>query len=974
MHGGLQHKTLQAGMKMIFMNDAHAKKGSTAISIPSGYFREAHLNKPIGVASLLANSILNFEKESSHRFVHRTASVSALDTTYSICSSHKEVELETSAYVLWMSLTDFNEARVDKILIREESFKLQQALESDQTTKPLLQKYLISMPNHPYHRASVGSLSSLDNKETPKNTKFFYDEAYIKRNITAVILTNLKDNLTTSDGKKKHEIERGRLSQIFTAHKNDIHSPHPLEKLEVGLPFENLPKLLCIEAEEKDTIELTYQIKTTTAEQASFESIKFASFLLEEILRPHIAKSKLAYNVTSTAEYFTDFALLRLSAQYTRRGKERTGEILGMFIRAVDEIKTQTNLKLYSEVAKDLRIIFNTKNFPTERKFAQFFASRVNKFGFTDSMRATETLNYYSQYEMDTLFAQLNWKNLFVTISGDFFYENSVNKADRAFKRVNLNEALNKRIFQNFVFDPLLNKVPARRGSITLDQYLPLYDKLYHLQTFNGQEIQEIERLAKESQIYFKKENKFNLGEKFIEDCKKRANKTGSLGKEGKVERGVLKNLATKFKHYYRENNGYTIPQAFLALRFMFRSEKNHLIPSRQRYHVWSLILEYVWRRRLSFTTGQYRDFNGRIEVKFEHNSLVVRIWGPAGPQGYFAKVVKEVSDKISLNHFSLSEDEVDNAQEEVFRRLKKSDITWKKSEQNFIDLIVDDQFFNRNLAIYLLNDLEVFKGFSSNPELVQSFYEGSHSESEARDMLNDFRREFGVKEGGYTHPGLVKMDNSETLLVYRMRRTEKEDSTVDYITGINLGEANTEVTAIGHMLARYFLFEMREEFQVVSSLALKVDVKALRVAQHIVLRFLVVGERLDFIEVAVEDFLKRGYEKLMTINKDKLQSLCKLSTLDYEKEYDFLEEMAKEEEEDLFLNFRDHKNSRMRAKINSEWWHIDKETFASNVEEMLKKPKRIVFEYVKEFVEKTALNKENTFRNVEVDVRAILD
>lgn len=595
-------------------------------------------------------------------------------------------------------------------------------MEDDIKLREIIQKKLVGNPNNPYHRLGMGNKKTLG--YTPKNDAAkFYSFTYRERSFVSVILTNqgnmsmdssqaLFDNLTAFMNDKKED----RLSQ----------GPRIENKIR-AMPFKNLPKLIATHSSYSDFITLTYQYSTSIEKEVEFESSKYISYVLEFTLREHFHSNMLAHNVSVTSEIFDGFGLLSIEIHYSIRGKEKTDVIIASVLGSIEAVIQNFNFESYTEVAEELRNIFNTKNVPKGTKFAVSLAKGINKYGYAHALRATNTLNYFSSFQIDSILDQLNFDNLLITIQGDF---SKVAVPLTKEVRYNLKEILNKRIMKKFIFgeEDLKNQ-----GSLILDRYDTDLGKYYHIQGISKEEISHLEKMKLKNPAVFRDHNPFKITNNFA----RLALKKGTFNIK-KLNLGVIESLDNGI--FYRKNDLFSVPYNYLSLRFAFIRAASQMIQTKKKFHAFSLVMEFVWKRRLTLVSQYTKQFNGEIEVKFEHGTLILNIYAP---DQHFVKIYKRVLDEVNIFENPLVLFEAEMGMERAFRKLELEYLSYKRAEIDFDNLIIENQFSSLLTMAYLHYDHSVLKSINDNPRLVYGFYEGSRNKTDVMEMFDWVKKIF---------------------------------------------------------------------------------------------------------------------------------------------------------------------------------------------------------------------------------------
>lgn len=963
MNKGIRFYKTELGQKLLFINDIYTDKNSASFSFGSGYFTEKSLKRSVGVANLAMDAVLENDITVAYNMIHRNGELQPFSTTFTFETKNKIDDLKFALNHFQDMIKNFSPKQITRKNIKMEDYKFYLLGEKDIEKMEFMQRKLTANKFHPFSNPHIGNFKTLDHDDLGKEVDGFIKESYTNDRFSGVVVSNYGDNKKKLGGLKSYNSKIETLKDIF---KKGFYKSTKKPKDKFGLPFQGLPRLVCVKSEEIDLLEMTYQVKSNIDEEKKYETSKYVSFLLDEMLRKKLQDIRLAYSSSVKTEYFKDFTLIKIRAEISTKGKSKVFDLIATILAAVREIKAKSCFRLYAEVSRQLLSIFNTKTYPNGRNFAHHLSKRILLFGYSDSLRAGETLNNYDSDATQLILDQLDFDNLLISILGDFFHVQGATSADLGYQKFDLKKALSTRITKLVDYSPINMNNPEKEGSISLDQYLAELNEYYHEQQLTRNDIDLLKKASQGIAIPLHRYNPYKLSSDFAKSCNKHFD-TKNLIESPKY--GDMKTLSEDFLIFYRKNDIYSVPQSFLSLRFMFRKEDMNLLPHKERYHVWSLLVEYVWRRRLGMIAGYAKQYNGEVKIHFEANSLKLTLYGPSP---MFPKLVKDVSDAISFRINPVDQDELETAYESVYRRLMMPERPGRLASIYFDDVWTEETFVNIKLALFLNYDRKDFINLRINPELVMTYYEGTESETQAKRLIQDFRNEYQMKEGGYKFKPLSNPAKDGDLWIIRKEDQVRREKTYHYVTGFNFGEQTIENLTVAQMVARFFLYEMREELIIRTSIANQVDITVEKVSGNVVLKFLIVGLELPKIELAVEKFLISGYLKMQNLPETVLDKLENLSVLLFERDYDKLNDFGEEDDEDLFLSHGEHHSTRYNANRKASESNINRAGFVRIVKKVMDKPKRFIFEYGPTATKDSVLNEKVTFQGYKVKIHVV--
>jgi secreted Zn-dependent insulinase-like peptidase len=393
-----------------------------------------------GIAHLLQTSIIEQNREKFKEYTHRKGAYHEETTLFWMRGRNKDLIKGTRDF--WSSIADFEQITSEEYLINKIDLEFKKSLEDDRKRRRHAIKYLAVDIKHPYSRLGVGDKKTLT---TPNNLKEqvgkFYKAAYARHNMAIVIVTNqdkhgfgmdqqlyedVKNNIQTHSGNlpsyQNYKLNNGNSkSKIGPKKKTDngkTNSMNADEHIGYGVPFKNLPQLICLNSKVYDMMLLRFQIKTDLKSEIRHESVKFVSYMLEFMLRDtfHNTELPLVHNVTVTPKYFHEYSFIDVEMHYSLEGKSRTDKIIATVMKTKEILEKHIDLKLYADMAQEIRSIFNTKPMERGTRVARKIARGILKFGYTHAYSATQVLNNYEKNYVNMVLDNIDYSSLLIVI------------------------------------------------------------------------------------------------------------------------------------------------------------------------------------------------------------------------------------------------------------------------------------------------------------------------------------------------------------------------------------------------------------------------------------------------------------------------------------------------------------------------------------------------------------------------------
>lgn len=155
-----------------------------------------------------------------------------------------------------------------------------------------------------------------------------------------------------------------------------------------------------MEGEDSDIIEIQFQVKSDLSKVILHESALYISYKMENYLIRKFNEAHLCHRVMTTVEYFTNFSLIKISADLSPLGKENIALVLALVQKSITFLKDTLREEQYAKAKFELEAIFETAHYRTDDKFTELLAEKVSRFGLKHSIRGTRTLNSYNKRQI----------------------------------------------------------------------------------------------------------------------------------------------------------------------------------------------------------------------------------------------------------------------------------------------------------------------------------------------------------------------------------------------------------------------------------------------------------------------------------------------------------------------------------------------------------------------------------------------
>jgi hypothetical protein len=271
--------------------------------------------------------------------------------------------------------------------------------------------------------------------------------------------------------------------------------------------------------------------------------------MLEFMLRDtfHNTELPLVHNVTVTPKYFKEFAFIDVEMHYSLEGMSRTDQILATVMKTKQVLEKHISLKLYADIAQEIRSIFT--------RVARKIARGILKFGYTHAYSATQVLNNYEKPYVNMVLDNIDYSSLLVVIQGEFSHH--ANGKD--IPEYQLKDVFNQNFMKKFDFG---ESSPYKKSLITVNRYIAPLNLHAHVQQINKADIKKFKSLEESIEILFVNKNPYKITEEFAQLSRARS------GRYNPENLASLSRIEGTGNLYFRKNKMFSIPQDFISLKF----------------------------------------------------------------------------------------------------------------------------------------------------------------------------------------------------------------------------------------------------------------------------------------------------------------------------------------------------------------------------------------------------------------------
>lgn len=819
-------------------------------------------------------------------------------------------------------------------------------LEDERNMNEFILKKLTENEYHPYSRVSFSFVSESEIPNLTQQVHRFYEQFYKANQISLAVVSN-KGNLTNA----KEVFEK--IEKIFTSvppggevNEGDI------PKHEYGLPFRNLPRLIAYRNKARDSIRVTFQVKTDFAKEAEFEAVKFATYLLTNLLREKFHESKYVHHVLAFGEYFSDFAFIHVNTHMSHPGKYKVDEIIAIVLAACDEVKKHVEEEVYLRAKENTFIIYNTAPLLTSKQLAIEFARRTPKFGFASSFRATKTLNRFNEHQIQQVFDQLKPDHMLVILSGDFEDGKVIPGPDgnSMDARIDLRKALSERVTRTFKY-----RSPVA-GSIVLNGYFSGFDLHYHSQSIDDFTMEHISKIARSVVLKVDASNPYKISPKFAEVVKDSQHYLKSKRKPFDKNENLIHPDQTGF--YFRVNQLFALPSTYINLRFLMPVNPRMSLTDVYEHHVRSIILARSWKKRASLIRNYVEEFNGRLVVEFENNAISVSLYAA---NEHFEKILKDLLDKIDIARTPLGDQDYIQALDYTYREMLFDPFSFDQMQKDFEMLVTKFSISAKEVISYIEENHHKFRNYNENPQLVFGLVEGDLTPETAQAYLSTIQTHFKTSSITPLQHLSLKFFEENVIHIFRFNSMDHKDSRVAFMMNIDMGKLSIMNYGLAKMYQVLFEREFRLTFIKRLKIASRVRTRVMRVSDHLVFQLMTLGTTpVNVTEVEMERFLARAKSVFEgKVNHEFMEKWREVAISRIRTEKQSVFDYAHADSRDLFLSYGKFENIKGKA-VEMLRDHITVEDARTFINQQIIKGKRLIYEQYSGVTDKTLLGPEN--------------
>ena len=819
-------------------------------------------------------------------------------------------------------------------------------LEDERNMNEFILKKLTENEYHPYSRVSFSFVSESEISNLNQQAHRFYEQFYKANHISLAVVSN-KGNSTNAQ-----EVF-DKIEKIFTTvppggEVNEGEIP----KHEYGLPFRNLPRLIAYRNKARDSIRVTFQVKTDFAKEAEFEAVKFATYLLTNLLREKFHESKYVHHVLAFGEYFSDFAFIHVNTHMSHPGKDKVDEIIAIVLVACEEIKKHVEEEVYLRAKENTFIIYNTAPLLTSKQLAIEFARRTPKFGFASSFRATKTLNRFNEHQIKQVFDQLKPDHMLVILSGDFEDGKVIPGPDgnSMDARIDLHKALRERVTRTFKY-----RSPVA-GSIVLNGYFSGFDLHYHSQSIDDFTMEHISKIANSVLLKVDASNPYKISPKYAEVVRDSQHYLKNKRKPFDKNENLINPDQTGF--YYRVNQLFALPSTYINLRFLMPVNPRMSVTDVYEHHVRSIILARSWKKRVSLIRNYVEEFNGRVVVEYENNAISVSVYAA---NEHFEKILNDLLDKIDIARTPLGDQDYIQALDYTYRELLFDPFSFDQMQKDFEMLVTKFSISAKEVISYIEENHHKIRNYNENPQLVFGLVEGDLTPETAQAYLSTIQRHFKTSSTTPLQHLSLKYFEENVMHIFRFNNLNHNDNRVAFMMNIDMGKLSIMNYGLAKMYQVLFEREFRLTFIKRLKIASRVRTRVMRVSDHLVFQLMTLGNTpVNVTEVEMERFLARAKTVFEgKVNHEFMEKWREVAISRIRTEKQSVFDYAHADSRDLFLSYGKFENLKGKA-VEMLRDHITVEDARTFINQQIIKGKRLVYEHYFGVTDKTLLGPEN--------------
>lgn len=936
---------MKNGIHITFINDPTSTVDAFAFSLPIGYFQEESNNFAVGTAHLLSTGLMNMEQSYKKFEFNRTFKNEGQSTTWSSLSNDLLLGLST----FWNEFTHLSDDVVRNMNndIAALTYNFMNSFHRQDWISSIVVKKLSKRPRHPYSRFPYGWAMTFEGHQMDQEVRKFYDNYYRVGNLSIAIDANLTAKANSN------EILFSQISEILSKKDGDSHiAEGKIDQENFGLPFTDLPRLIAHRNREHDTIKVIFQVLTNYKQEAEHESVKFITSGLWSLLSFKFHELGLTHHLRITPEYFSDFALIHVSAYYSHEGKYQSNKIIATVMAAVKELKKISNEETYARLKEESFVKYDTAPILTSKQLAEEFAVKVPRFGFKDSFRATKTLHRFDSRVLDKIMDQLVDENMLVVIAGDLPIGPTLPGVDGMDMVPNLDlvSVLRSRVTNEFDFNTITGngKNPVKPGSLILNGYFSGLKEHYHSQILNKQVLDSLRSESESINFQTLQPNPYALDSNYVTDVLKNVDMATPIRSSFRSEDNKQSTSAGA-SFYFRVNKLFPLPTTYINMRFLYPLPTGKTLTATEvvDHHVRMLLISHLWKRRLSLIHSRVLEYNGDIVVELIENAISVSVYAP---NYKFKDIFRDVLEKINLENSRPLEKEYVESIDHTFRELLFDAFSFNQMQSDLEMTITRMSIPRSDVVHYLRDKHSTLVAQKTNPNFIFGLVEGDITAEDREHYLQAITRLFKAvapPESQFSFDLAYFTEDKVNIL--RFPTMDPNDPRTLMVMAVDLGVLSVVNYVLAHTYQILFEREFRDTFITRGKMADRVHTRVQRISNHMILELMVMGSKpVQEYEEVMEVFLNRGkvlfenfisedwMEKLKKLTANKLRTE-KLSVFDY----------AHEDAHDLYLSRGKYADLRDQSlKILQD--HITQEDMRTFVHQHIFSGKRLYFEQYK--------------------------
>lgn len=936
---------MKNGIHITFINDPTSTVDAFAFSLPVGYFQEESNGFAVGTAHLLSTGLMNMEQSYKKFEFNRTFHNEGQSTTWSSLSNDLLMGLST----FWNEFTHLSEDVVMNLNsdIAALTYNFMNNFHKQDWISSIVVKKLSKKPRHPYSRFPYGWALTFEGHKMDQEVRRFYDNYYRVGNLSIAVDANLTAKANSN------EILFSQISEILSKKDATSHiAEGKVEQENFGLPFSDLPRLIAHRKREHDTIKVIFQVLTNYQQEAEFEPVKFITSGLWSLLSFKFHELGLTHHLRIYAEYFSEFALIHVSAYYSHDGKYASNKIISAVMAAIRELKKITSEETYAKLKEETFVVYDTAPILTSKQLAEEFAVKVPRFGFKDSFRATKTLHKYDTQVLEKVLSQLTDENMLVVIAGDLPVGPTLPGTDGMdiVPALDLMSVLRSRITNEFDFNAIAGsgKDSVKPGSLILKGYFPGLKEHYHSQILTKEVMDALRSESDSISFQSLQPNPYALDSDYVAETLKDVNQITPIRSSFKSEDNKQTTSAGA-AFYFRVNKLFPLPTTYLNMRFLYPLPSGKTLTTTEIVdnHVRMLLISHLWKRRLSLIHSRVLEYNGELLVELIENAISISIYAP---NFKFKQIFKDVMEKINLENSRPLEKEYIQSVDHTFRELLFDAFSFNQMQQDLEMTITRMSIPRTDVVHYLRDKHSSLVAQKTNPNFIFGLVEGDITLTDREHYLQEITRLFKAvapPESQFSFD--LAYFTEDKINILRFPTMDPNDPRTLMVMAVDLGVLSVVNYVLAHTYQILFEREFRDTFITRGKMADRVHTRVQRISNHMILELMVMGTKpvqeyeevmevfLNRAKVLFENFISDDWmEKLKKLTANKLRTE-KLSVFDY----------AHEDAHDLYLSRGKYADLRDQSlKILQD--HITQEDMRTFVHQHIFNGKRLYFEQYK--------------------------